>query len=93
MVKMEWFATQWIIMQPASSSDEGVMVWGLKIFDQFLGRVHRRYWREIIQFNASKFGDEFSDSVGNPAVLGIISQLNATTPCPIGAIPEVLSPW
>jgi hypothetical protein len=66
-----------------------------------LGRVHRRYWREIIQFNASKFGDEFSDSVRNSvrnstvnsAVLGIISQLNATTPCPIGAIPEVLSPW
>jgi hypothetical protein len=58
-----------------------------------LGRVHRRYWREIIQFNASEFGDEFSDSVRNPAVLGIISQLNATTPCPIGAIPEVLSPW
>jgi hypothetical protein len=74
-----------------------------------LGRVHRRYWREIIQFNASEFGDEFSDSVRNSvrnslrnfvrnstvnsAVLGIISQLNATTPCPIGAIPEVLSPW
>jgi hypothetical protein len=62
-----------------------------------LGRVHRRYWREFIQFNASEFGDEFSDSVRNSvrnsAVLGIIFQLNATTPCPIGAIPEVLSPW
>jgi hypothetical protein len=65
------------------------------------GPGHRRYWREIIQFNASEFGDEFSDSVRNSvrnstvnsAVLGIISQLNATTPCPIGAIPEVLSPW
>jgi hypothetical protein len=35
MIKMEWSATQWVIMQPASSSDEGVMVWGLKIFNQF----------------------------------------------------------
>jgi hypothetical protein len=36
MIKeMEWIATQWVIMQPASSSDEGVMAWGLKIFDQF----------------------------------------------------------
>jgi hypothetical protein len=58
-----------------------------------LGRVHFRYWREFIQFNASEFGDEFSDSVRNSAVLGIIFQLNATTPRPIGAIPEVLSPW
>jgi hypothetical protein len=27
-----------------------------------LGRVHRRYWREIIQFNASEFGEEFGGS-------------------------------
>jgi hypothetical protein len=29
----------------------------------------------------------------NSAVLGIISTVMATTPYPIGAIPEVLSPW
>jgi hypothetical protein len=27
-----------------------------------LGRVQRRYWREIIQFNASEFGEEFGGS-------------------------------
>jgi hypothetical protein len=34
MIEMEWSATWWVIMQPASSSDDGVMVRGLKIFDQ-----------------------------------------------------------
>jgi hypothetical protein len=83
----------------AACSDEGVMENEASKYS-ILGRVHRRYWREIIQFNASEFGDEFSsvrnsvrNSTVNSAVLGIISQLNATTPCPIGAIPEVLSPW
>jgi hypothetical protein len=71
----------------AACSDEGVMVWGLKIFNQF--------WAGVI----AVIGGNSSSStplnlVRNSAVvLGIISQLNATTPCPIGAIPEVLSPW
>jgi hypothetical protein len=54
---------------------------------------------------SEEFGEEFDgefrnsirnsmrNSTVNTAVLGIISQLNATTPCPIGAIPDVLSPW
>jgi hypothetical protein len=71
----------------AACSDEGVMVWGLKIFDQF--------WTVFIAF----IGGNSSNSTPmnlvrhSAVVLGIISQLNATTPCPIGAIPEVLSPW
>jgi hypothetical protein len=72
---MEWFATQWVFMQPArmraswkmghhaACSDEGVMENGASKYS-ILGRVHRRYWREIIQFNASEFGDEFSEEFG-----------------------------
>jgi hypothetical protein len=29
-----------------------------------LGRGHRRYWREFIQFNASEFGEEFGEKFG-----------------------------
>jgi hypothetical protein len=63
--EMEWFATQWVIMPPASSSDEGVMEMrpqNIRLVN--FGPGHRRYWREIIQFNASEFGGEFSEIGG-----------------------------
>jgi hypothetical protein len=48
----------------AACSDEGFMENGASKYS-ILGRVLRRYWREIIQFNASKFGDEFSEFGGS----------------------------
>jgi hypothetical protein len=86
MGKMEWFATQWVIMQPARM--RASWDWASKYSIS-------QFWAGVI----AVIGGNSSSStpmnlVRNSAVvLGIISQLNATTPCPIGAIPEVLSPW
>jgi hypothetical protein len=104
VIEMEWFATQWVFVQPArmrASHGKWVFMqparmraswngsscsllhhrmrasWYGASKYSILGRVHRRYWREIIQFNASEFGEEFGGS-GHRRYWREIIQFNAS---------------